>query len=178
VHVVSNSAQGRLSSVFNLQLASNSGRAQVSVFGLRFEVLRTDETLYVKGNSAFYEELGGAVARAAAKLPAGAWLKAPVSASPLTKFATFTELNRELKVILDTANPLTTTGRTTTVSGQQAIELKETSKLFTAARFIATTGKPYPIEILKHGRETGQTTFSDWNKPVLLSAPAHAVAIK
>jgi len=57
------------------------------------------------------------------------------------------------------------------------IALEQTAKLYSGALFIATTGKPYPVELVKHGKETGQTTSSGWNQPVSLSAPANAVAI-
>ena len=42
---------------------------------------------------------------------------------------------------------------------------------------IAATGKPYPIQIIKQGRETGRTTFSGWNQPAALSAPPDAIAL-
>ena len=70
-----------------------------------------------------------------------------------------------------------TKGPITTINGQKAIELKTKGKLYTGAIYIAATGTPYPIEIVKHGRETGQTTFTGWNQPVTLSAPAGAVEL-
>jgi hypothetical protein len=64
------------------------------------------------------------------------------------------------------------------VNGQKAIELKMTAKLFSGSLYIATTGKPYPIELIKRGRETGQTTFSHWNQSVSLTAPPNAIAVR
>jgi hypothetical protein len=40
---------------------------------------------------------------------------------------------------------------------------------------VATSGKPYPLQIAKGGSESGTITFSDWNKPVTITAPSNAV---
>ncbi len=173
VHVVSKASQGPLVLTSDLELASNGGRAQISLLGLSFEVLRIGDTLYAKGNPAFYKRLGGA----AAKVPAGTWLKAPASGVQLAQLAAFADLRGELGRLVTSSVPVVK-GVSTTVNGQPVIELKQTAKLYSGALFIATTGKPYPVQLVKHGRETGQTTFSGWNEPVTLSAPANAVAIK
>jgi hypothetical protein len=61
---------------------------------------------------------------------------------------------------------------------QKAIELNERTKVYAGSLFIATTGKPYPIEQVKSGgRERGKTSFSGWGQPVPLSAPSPAVDI-
>jgi hypothetical protein len=174
VHVAGKSAQGPLSLTLNLDLASDGGRGQVSLLGLSFELIRVGNTLYAKGNPAFYTRLS---ATTGLHLPQGVWLKAPASGGKLAQLASFTNLSGELGRLLSSTGPITK-GASSTVNGQKAIELKETAKLFSGSLFIATTGKPYPIEIVKHGRESGQTTFSGWNQPVSLSAPAGAIAIR
>jgi hypothetical protein len=177
VHVVSETSQGPLSFTADLELASGGGRGRVSVIGLAFEVIRIGETAYLKGSTAFYRHLDAVTADVAAKAPHGTWLKAPVSSPQLARLAAFTDLNGELDRLLGSAGTFTK-GITTTVDGQSVIELKEASRLFSGSLFIATTGKPYPIQLIKRGKEKGQTTFSDWNRPVSLSAPANAIAIK
>jgi hypothetical protein len=174
VHVVSKSSQGPLSIALNLDMASNGGRGQVSLLGLNFELIRVGNTLYAKGNHAFYTRLS---ATTGLHLPQGVWLKAPASAGKLAQLASFTDLSRELNLLLNANNPIAK-GHTSTVNRQRAIELRQTGQLFTGSLFIATSGKPYPIELLKRGRESGQTTFSGWNAPVSLTAPANAVAIR
>ncbi|MFI4971284.1 MAG: hypothetical protein ACHP7H_01280 [Hyphomicrobiales bacterium] len=174
VHVAGKSSQGPLSLTLNLDLASNGGRGQISGLGLAYEVIRVGDTLYAKGNHAFYTRLS---ATTGLHLPQGVWLKAPASGGKLAQLASFTNLSRELGRLLSSTGPVTK-GATTTVNGQKAIELKESAKLFSGSLFIATTGKPYPVELLKRGRESGQTTFSGWNAPVSLTAPANAIAIQ
>jgi hypothetical protein len=177
VHVSGRSSQGRLTSTSELWLASDGGRAQTSLLGAVYEAIRIGETAYVKGNPVFYENLNAVTANAVGKVPTGTWLKGSSDSGPVAEVAAVTDLRRELNVLLGVSGPLTK-GATTTIDGQQAIELKESAKLYAGTLYIATTGKPYPIELVKHGRETGQTTFSDWNKPIPLSAPAKALAVK
>jgi hypothetical protein len=174
VHVAGKDSQGPLSLTLNLDLASNGGRGQVSLVPLElpFELIRVGNTLYLKGSPAFYKRLG-----AAAHVPQGTWLKAPASGGQMAQLASFTELGGELKRLLSSSGPIAK-GATATVNGQQAIELKVSGKLFSGSLYIAATGKPYPIELVKRGRETGQTTFSGWNVPVSLTAPANAIAIR
>jgi hypothetical protein len=78
--------------------------------------------------------------------------------------------------LLTSANPVTK-GTTTTANGQKAIELKQTGQLYAGKIYIATMGKPFPLEIAKTGRETGHTTFTNWNQPVSLSVPSKTISI-
>jgi hypothetical protein len=172
VHIEAHNAQGRLTLALNLDLTSNGGHAHITGLGVDFEVIRTGESLYVKGNPGFYQRLGGAAAHA----PPGSWLKAPAKSGPLAQFAAFTDLPGEVGRLLSSANPVTK-GATTTTNGQKAIELKQTGQLYAGKIYIATTGKPYPIQITKTGRETGRTTFTNWNQPISLSAPSKTISI-
>jgi hypothetical protein len=172
VRIISKNAQGPLTLTVNLELSSNAGRGHISGLGVDFEVIRIGGTLYLKGNPTFYRRLGGAAAHA----PPGTWLKAPVNSGPLAQFAAFTDLPGEVGRLLTSANPVTK-GATTTTNGQKAIELKQTGQLYAGKIYVATTGKPYPIQITRTGRETGRTTLTNWNQPVSLSAPSSTISI-
>jgi hypothetical protein len=171
VHIISNSFQGPLKAAYNLELARNGGHAQISIIGVSFEVLRIGGAVYLKGSHAFHKSLSGV----AASVPQDRWLKVPVNNVQLSRLASFTKLSPELGRILSSAAPRK--GASTTVNGQSAIELDQTGGLFSSALYVATTGKPYPIQLIKHGKETGQTTFSGWNEPVSFTRPANAIAI-
>jgi hypothetical protein len=177
VHVANKSSQGLLSLSASMQFASDGGRARVSFLGLDYELMRIGNMLYVNASPAFYRRLGGAGASAAAKLPRGTWLKTTAIGGGLGQLASSTDQRVELGLLLRSTGSLTK-GATTIVDGQKAIELKETAKLFSGVLYVATTGKPYPIELVKHGRESGQITFSGWNEPITLSAPANATTIE
>jgi hypothetical protein len=180
VHIQANSSSGALTLTLDMSYTKNGAHGSVSVFGLDYQLIRIGDTLYVSGNSRFYGELAqtlsGHAASAVAKLPPGTWLKAMVGSGPGSGLASITDMDGELALILGRGTPVAR-GAETSVNGQQAIELKQTAKLYNGSLFIATTGKPYPILERKTGREHGQTSFSDWNQPVTLTAPANAIEI-
>jgi hypothetical protein len=41
--------------------------------------------------------------------------------------------------------------------------------------YVAATGKPYPVRVVRTGSEAGQLTFDRFNQPVDLSAPTNTV---
>jgi hypothetical protein len=172
VHVEAHNAQGPLTLTVKLELTSNGGHAHITGLGLDFEVIRIHNTVYVKGNPILYQRLGGPAAHA----PPGTWVKAPANSGPLAQYAAFTDLPGEVGRLLSSANPVTK-GAIVVANGQKTIVLKQTGRLYTGQIRIATTGKPYPIEITKTGRETGRTTFSNWNQPVSLSVPSKTISI-
>jgi hypothetical protein len=43
--------------------------------------------------------------------------------------------------------------------------------------YVATTGRPYPLEVVKDGGRGGTVVFSRWNEPVTLVAPADAIDV-
>ncbi len=180
VHIQSHSANGALTLTLDMSYTKDGAHGSISLLGIDYQMIRIGDTLYVSGNSRFYRELAqtlsGHAASAIAKLPAGTWLKAPVGTGPGSGLAAITDMNSELALILGRGTPAAK-GAETTVSGQQAIELKQAAKLYVGSLFIATTGKPYPILQRKTGRETGQTNFSAWNQPVTLTPPANAIDI-
>jgi hypothetical protein len=42
--------------------------------------------------------------------------------------------------------------------------------------YVATTGEPYPIEVIKNGSDGGQIAFDSFNQPVRLTPPSDAIA--
>lgn len=170
VHVAGTLTSKGTPITLDLSLASgHGGHGQISQGGLSFSLIVVGDTLYLKGSPAFYSHFGGS---AAAQLFQGKWLKAPASGGELGSLAALTNFRQLLDQTLTTHDNITK-GATTTTAGQPAIELRDPAQGGTL--FIATTGEPYPIEIVKHGSETGHISFTDWNKPVTLSAPSGAI---
>jgi hypothetical protein len=69
---------------------------------------------------------------------------------------------------------LAKTGRAV-VSGQPAIGVVDRTQGGTL--FVATSGRPYPLQIVKRGTNGGQVTFDDFNAPVKLVPPANPIAL-
>jgi hypothetical protein len=155
----------------NLDLASGGGRGQLSLGGLGFELVQTGGTVYIKGSAAFYRRIGGA---AAAQLLQGRWLKAPTTAPEFASISSLTELHRLVDATLENHGTLTKTG-TTSVNGQAVVGISDQSK--GATLYVATTGKPYPVQIAKGGAGGGTVTFGNWNEPVTITPPANAIDI-
>jgi hypothetical protein len=170
VHVAGTLTSSGTPVTLNLSLASgHGGRGQISQGSLSFELIVLGDTIYIKGSPAFYSHFGGT---AAAQLFQGKWLKSPVSGGELGSLAALTDFSKLLDQALASQGALAK-GATTTIAGQPVIELHDTSH--NGSLFVATSGKPYPIEIVKHGSEAGHITFTGWNQPVSLSAPSGAI---
>ncbi len=157
-----------------LQFTSAGGRAALSLLGRESEAIRVRNTVYVKGGPGFYRQLARLTGR---QLAPGTWLKAPANGSQLADSAVLTEPTGELARLLRNPTISLTKGPTTVIDGRKAIELKEKGKLYQGAIYIAASGTPYPLLIVKHGQETGRTTFTGWNQPTQLAPPAGAVEL-
>ncbi|HEY3864464.1 MAG TPA: hypothetical protein VGL54_00070 [Solirubrobacteraceae bacterium] len=170
VHVSGSIVSGGSPITLNLELAAGKGgRGQISEDGLSFNLIQVGGTAYISGSPAFYSHFGGP---AAEKLLAGKWLKAPASSGSFSSLGSLTDLAQLLDTALSDHGALKK-GPTTTINGQQALSVTDAGHGGTL--YVATTGKPYPIEIAKIGKSGGKITFDRWNAPVTLTAPANAI---
>ena len=102
--------------------------------------------VYINGTTAFWQKFAG---NAAAQLLFGKWIKAPASGQ-LATLATLTDLQKLFNQLLSSHGQLAK-GSITTVRGQRVIAVKDTANGGTL--YVATTGTPYPIEVVKNGSE-------------------------
>lgn len=158
-------------------LAKDQGHAKSSLFGIDLEAIRTGDTIYVKGNQAFAVRLGRALG---VKIPADTWLKGPAKGA-LNQAAALTNITTELPLIL-AGTGKASKGAKTMIDGQPAITLKQVHKLYNGTLYVATTGQPYPLKLIKNPvkvglSESGQTSFSAWNDPITVTPPANAVEV-
>jgi hypothetical protein len=144
------------------------GTGQVSENGLSFKVVSVNQTVYVNAPRSVWQHFAGA---AAAQLINGRWLKAPASGQ-FAPFASLTNLHTLFSTLLANHGSLSK-GSTTTVNGQNAIAVKDTTQGGTL--YVATNGKPYAIQVAKPGTAGGQINFDQFNQSVSLSAPANAI---
>jgi hypothetical protein len=155
----------------DLDIGEAGGRGHLALSGLGFELIQTGGTVYIKGSAAFYRRIGGA---AAAQLLQGRWLKAPTSTPEFASIASLTDLHRLVDATLSGHGTLSKTG-TTTVTGVPVVGITDQSKGGTL--YVATRGKPYPVQIAKSGGGGGSVSFDRWNEPVSLSPPPNAIDI-
>ena len=152
-------------------LAGKGGKGKIGQEGFTIDLIQTEGSVYINGSAAFYKHVGGA---AAAQLLQGRWLKAPANSGELASLASLTNLSKLIDSALASHGTLSK-GSTTTINGQTAIALNDTSKGGTL--YVATTGKAYPLQIAKRGKESGKVTLDRWDQPVTLTAPANAIDI-
>jgi hypothetical protein len=172
VHVSGSLVSGGTPITLDMNLiAGKGGRGQLSQSGLKFELIEVANTVYIKGSSAFYRHIGGT---AAAQLLQGKWLKATSTSSGFASIGQLTDLHRLVDQTLADHGTLTKSG-TSTIAGQKVVGVTDKTKGGTL--YVATSGKPYPVQISRSGSGVGSITFDRWDEPVTLAAPANAIDI-
>jgi hypothetical protein len=171
VHISGSVASGNTPVTLDLSLVSGKGATgSMSESGLSFQIVALDQTVYINGSPAFWSHFGGS---AAAALLTGRWLKAPETGQ-FASLAEVTDLKRLIGGLLASHGTLTK-GPTTTINGRKVIAVSDATQGGTL--YVATTGKPYPIQISKPGSQGGQLAFDRFNEPVSLTAPPNAIDI-
>ena len=169
VHVSGSLVSSGVPLTLDLSLVSGKGgTGSMSENGLAFQVVTVNNLVYIKGSDAFWSHFGGATA---ASLFHGKWLKAPATG----QFAALTELANTQALFnkLLSSHGKLVKGSTTTINGQPAIAVTDSTQGGTL--YVATTGKPYPIELVKKGSGGGRINFDRFNQPVSLTAPSGAI---
>jgi len=152
-------------------LAGKGGQGKIGQEGFTIDLVQTEGSVYINGSAAFYRHVGGT---AAAQLLQGRWLKAPSNSGELASLASLTNLSKLIDTALANHGALAK-GAKTTIEGQPAIAVNDTAKGGTL--YVATTGKPYPLEIAKNGKESGKVLLNRWDQTVTLTAPKNAIDI-
>jgi hypothetical protein len=170
VHVSGALKSGGTPVTLDLSLVADKGASgEISQGGTSFKLIIVGGTAYISGSPAFYRNLGGA---AAAQLFDGKWLKASASTGEFASFSQLADMRKLIDTSLSSHGALAK-GSTTEVNGQKVIAINDTSKAGTL--YVATTGKPYPVQISKGGSESGKIGFDHWNKPITIAPPANSV---
>jgi hypothetical protein len=171
VHVAGSIISGGVPLKLDLRLASGQGAAgEIAQNGASFRIIAINDSVYIKGSPGFWRRFGGAVA---SRLLDGKWLKAPLSGQ-FGSFAPLTDMQIFFSRLLSGHGALVK-GATKSVNGQQAIGLTDTTKGGTL--YVATSGKPYPVELTKQGAEGGKITFDRFNEPISLTAPSNVLDV-
>src|SRR5581483_525523 len=173
VHVFgSGTANGAALKLDLYLVKGKGGRGHLTANGLSFDLIRIGNRAYFRGDASFWRQFGGA---AAATLLKGRWLSAPANQGDFAAFAPLTDIAKLFDSILGSHGSLTK-GEKTKVDGQPVIGVVDKGKTG-GTLYVATTGSPYPLEVLSPSAEHGAVHFADWNANVSLSAPANPVDI-
>jgi hypothetical protein len=139
------------------------GRGQITLNGLAFELVGLGKYAYLKAPAAVWEK-AGAPATAAQALD-GKWLRTPASGQ-FASIAQLTDIHQLFAQLLKPHGKLKT-GATSTVAGQKVVAVKSDQ----GTLYVATTGKPYPVQLAKTGSDGGHLTFDHFNDTISVTAP-------
>jgi hypothetical protein len=157
----------------DLSTARGKGaKGSMSTSGLKFDLVRIGDTLYIRGSDEFLKHFAGG---AVAQLLHDKWLKASATHGRLKSLAPLTSLGVLFEGVSANHGKLVNDGKKT-YKGDAVVVIRDTSD--NSKLYVASTGKPYPVAIVgaKKG-ESGTITFGDWNKSVSLTAPDGAIDI-
>ena len=146
------------------------GQGSMGQNGLSFQVVRVGGEVYIDGTFAFWRRFVG---NAAAPLLWGKWIKAPAGGR-LAALATLTDLQKLFDQLLSSHGRLAK-GSITTVRGQRVIAVKDIT--YGGTLYVATTGEPYPLEVVKNSSNGGRIAFDRFNQPMTLAPPGNAIDI-
>jgi hypothetical protein len=172
VHVVGSGVSAGAPLAFDLNLAAGKGGSgQISENGLDFRMIVINQEVYIDGSDAFWRHAGAGAA--AVQLFHGKWLKGPVT-GPFAGIVVLADPQKLFNMFLSSHGKLAK-GGTSTVDGQKVIAVNDTTQGGTL--YVATTGKPYPVEVAKTGAGGGHVIFDRYNQPVSVSAPPNSIDI-
>jgi hypothetical protein len=156
----------------NMELdAQKGGKGRVTLGDLSVELVNVDRALYIRAGAAFYSRFA---APAAARALQGRWLRGSNSVGPLASFTSLTNLRRLLSGALAGHGALSRAA-STTVEGRPAVAVSDAAGGGTL--YVASTGTPYPLEIVERGAGGGKLIFDRWNQSVSLAVPANPIDV-
>jgi hypothetical protein len=155
----------------DLNVTKGDGGGTMTIQGSKVDVVRAGNTAYIRAGADFYRQVGAGPA--AGRLLAGKWLKVPTATPNFAQLIALTDLHAFVAQALEPEGTVTK-GAEKTIGGQQAIELKSSKG---GSLFVATSGKPYPVEFVGGGTSSGTVTLSDWGAAKAPSAPKNAIDI-
>jgi hypothetical protein len=143
------------------------GRGQITLNGLTFQLVGLRNYAYMKAPSQVWRQAGAPAA--AASLLEGKWLKTPATGQ-FASIAQLTDLRRLFDQLLKPHGKIKT-GATSTVAGRKVVALTSGE----GTLYVAATGNPYPVQLVKSGANGGQLTFDRFNEALTVSAPANTI---
>lgn len=170
VHVKGSISESGQRVALNLKLTKTTAygkmKAPVKGSSVLFQLIKTEDKIYVRGRQMWLKTAGPAAARRFGNRWVGVRKDAP-GFSQFGKVASLTGMDE----ILNQSGRLTK-DKAATVRGKPAIGLKDSRG---DLLYIATTGKPYPLRIAGVKSGQGSIDFYEWDAPVRVSAPRGAV---
>jgi hypothetical protein len=149
-------------------VGGQGGRGQITLGGLSFSLIGLGHYAYMQAPPAVWEK-AGAPASAAAKLQ-GKWLRTPATGQ-FGSIASLTSIHTLFTQLLTQHGKKLKTGGVSTVAGRKVVAVNSDQ----GTLYVAASGKPYPVELVKPGANGGRIDFDRFNDAVTLSAPTNTI---
>jgi hypothetical protein len=150
----------------------HGGGGTIGVEGATLHVVVAGGTIYLKADAATWTKLTGS--QTIGQLFGGRWLKTSASSADFSEFGKLVSPSG----IVSQFKPKGTVHKgeqTTTARGQAAITLKDSAGN-RGTLYVATTGKPYILQITGgSSADHGTITFDDYNTATVPPAPSGAI---
>lgn len=167
VHVAGSISNNSVPLTLDLVLVSGrGGSGELSEGGLTFRVITVGPSVYIQGTPAFWSHFAGPTV---ARTLDGQWLKAPASGQ-FAPIAALTNMSELFGKVLLSHGTLEKVG-TRTLNGRQVVGVRDSKA--GGVLYVAATGQPYPVEVIKQGTGAGRIVFDRINRTVDLAPPAH-----
>jgi hypothetical protein len=149
-------------------VGGQGGRGQITLGGLSFKLVGLNKYAYMQAPPAVWQK-AGAPASAAQSLQ-GKWLRTPATGQ-FASIASLTNIHTLFNQLLTQHGKTLTKGGESTVAGHKVVAVKSDQ----GTLYVASTGKPYPVELVKGGSNGGRIDFDRFNDAVTLSAPTNTI---
>ncbi len=149
---------------------AGGGKGTITVAHNLVELLRIGKDAYLKADADFWKQQTDNPA--AAELLKGKYLKASGDEPQLQSVLLFTDAGTFADKLMK-ADGAVTKGEQRTVAGVETVGITFTSRKDKVTLYVATTGKPYPMQLSSMGdaSETSVLDFTEYDKPLELTAP-------
>ena len=150
----------------DLGISRDGAAGNMSIDGAEVNLIVTKEKVYMQGDAAFYESIGGG---AAAKLLGDKWLSVDADAEQARDFGAFGDFDEFVDSFLDPGD--IKKGDTGDIEGTPAIALDDQDDEEPSQLWVATVGEPYPLQVNRIGSDTEKIRLSKHGEEVDTTPP-------
>ena len=169
VHAAGTINSGSQHIAIDLQLVDGvGGRGRISLNGLSFQLVGIDHYAYMQAPPAVWRQAGAPAA--AARLLQGKWLRTPATGQ-FASIARLTDIHQLFAQLLGERGQKLKTGGVRTVAGRKVVAVNGGQ----GTLYVAASGEPYPVAVIKSGSPGGRLGFDRFNQAVRLSAPTNTL---
>ena len=168
VHIAGSAADSGQTFVMNLTIGAKGCQGTLTVKGEgSFALLKIGKALWIKPDNQFWKYAAGSSADAAVMaIVGGKYIKPSAKDSSLNALGTLCDPS-QFATSFGSQITGTVKGTTTTISGQPALQIKDTGD--TDSAYVSISARPEFLRL--DGGSGGQLDFTDYNAPLALTPP-------